>query len=108
MPALSQGVSPGGTQLLSFSNRDQQPLRPSPSSFSRSGAHHSPGHRSTRSQPSSHAMAILPPVSKDAASVPASSPEAFTVARSKIDVIISYPVSILLSVGVLISFTLSL
>jgi hypothetical protein len=50
-------------------------------------------------------MATLPPNRKDAASLPASSPEAFMVARSKIDVIISYPVSILLSVGVFISFT---
>jgi hypothetical protein len=103
MPASSQGVSPGGAQLLSFSNRDQQPLRPSPSSFSPSGARHSPTHESIRSQLSLHAIATLPRGNEDAASVPASSSEALTVPRSKIDVMISYVVSILLSVSVLTS-----
>jgi hypothetical protein len=78
-----QAVGPGGTQLLSFANRD--PQQPSPSSFSRasvsgggSGARRSPAHGSIRSQPSPPAIATLQPDSEDI-SVPGSSPEALTV-----------------------------
>lgn len=83
-----QGVGPGGTQLLSFTNRDQQSsLRASPSSFSRtsgggggagSSSRRSPAHGSIRSQPSPPAIATLQPDSEDT-SVHASSPETLTI-----------------------------